>query len=315
MQKLTHSIAGIVFKTESSHPLPRLESPPFHHFRTHRQKPEVVQRFFRVDGETLDAAGPVSRERQERLASIPNVKESCLEEGLLATEAVLDAIDRHLAFPDSTQLWQSPGAVVIQDFHERVLEIYYTETLGGYEEEFQAYMPDYRVAANFHQFFSTFLPLFQCAILHGAGVVRNGKALLFFAPDEGGKTTLVRGLQGGRVLSDDHIAVRKADAVFQAYATPFGLMTDGPLCKEIGALFWLKKAPLFHLETMPPTEFLSKLWAENRMLTAFLPKGIKQSAFKLLIELCRSHPTYQLSFSKKDVDVRALDEIISKAGE
>lgn len=59
-------------------------------------------------------------------------------------------------------------------------------------------------------------------LLHGAGLVRDGRGLLLLGPSGTGKTTAARNAAGARVLNDDLVALRPATGGgWELHATPF----------------------------------------------------------------------------------------------
>ena len=60
-------------------------------------------------------------------------------------------------------------------------------------------------------------------LLHGAAVVRGGRAYVFFGPSGSGKTTVTRFSQRDLVLSDDLTLLVPAADGFQAAGIPFGM--------------------------------------------------------------------------------------------
>ena len=64
-------------------------------------------------------------------------------------------------------------------------------------------------------------------LLHGSGVVRDGRAFVFFGPSGSGKTTVTTLSKGSLVLSDDLILIARSGAGrFEACSVPFrGLVT------------------------------------------------------------------------------------------
>lgn len=58
-------------------------------------------------------------------------------------------------------------------------------------------------------------------LFHAAGVVRQGRAYLFYGPSGSGKTTVARLSAGCRVLNDDLLILLPAGAGWEAHATPF----------------------------------------------------------------------------------------------
>ena len=63
-------------------------------------------------------------------------------------------------------------------------------------------------------------------LLHGAGVVRDGAAYVFFGPSGSGKTTVTTLSAGDRILSDDLVMILPRGSGFAAFSVPFrGLLT------------------------------------------------------------------------------------------
>ena len=60
-------------------------------------------------------------------------------------------------------------------------------------------------------------------LLHGSGVVRGGKAYVFFGPSGSGKTTVTDLSPADTVLSDDLTLVVQGDGGYEAAGIPFGL--------------------------------------------------------------------------------------------
>lgn len=58
-------------------------------------------------------------------------------------------------------------------------------------------------------------------LLHASSVSLGGKAFVFPARPEGGKSTIVRLLQGGEVIGDELVAVRRIHEDVTVYGTPF----------------------------------------------------------------------------------------------
>jgi hypothetical protein len=164
-----------------------------------------------------------------------------------------------------------------------------------------------RVAGSYQRIFCAFLLDFFALPVHSAGVIRGGRAALFLAPDEGGKTTVLRLANDGHLLNDDQVIVRKEGDELIAHATPFGRLTSGPGQAPLGGLFVLEKAPHFELKPLKPAEFVKSLWDEHRAYTSILPRPFKLRAFDLFYEICHRVPVYLMRFPKDHVDWDAID--------
>jgi len=173
------------------------------------------------------------------------------------------------------------------------------------------HLAEKRVARNFPSLLITFLPLFSALMVHCAGVIRNNRATLFLAPDEGGKTTVLKQSPGAPLLSDDQVIVRKEEGEFMAHATPLGLMTSGPCQAPVGGLFVLCKADQFALEPIRPAEVVQAFWKDPGNYTRLLPKRFKMPAFDLFYEACHRVPTYRMYFPKDYVDWAAIDAALA----
>src|SRR5262245_10093647 len=57
--------------------------------------------------------------------------------------------------------------------------------------------------------------------LHGASIVRDGAAYLFFGPSGAGKSTLSAMSRSGQVISDDLTPVLRRDGSLRAVGSPF----------------------------------------------------------------------------------------------
>jgi hypothetical protein len=103
------------------------------------------------------------------------------------------------------------------------------------------------------------------ALLHGAGIVIDGQAVLCIAPSDGGKTTLC-GKVAGRapVLSDETVALRLDDGLPRLAGT---LFWSGPALPTAGGLFPLSAICFLRkgaeaLLALPQSEALSELLLE-----------------------------------------------------
>jgi hypothetical protein len=168
-----------------------------------------------------------------------------------------------------------------------------------------------RVVGSYPRVFCAFLPDFAALPVHSSGVVRGPGAALFLAPDEGGKTTVLRQAREGHLLNDDQVIVRQEGDGFTAHATPFGRLTSGPGVGRLGGLFVLEKATSFALEPVRPADLVKSLWDEHHPYTSTLPKSLKLRAFDLFYEMCHCVPTYRMRFPKDCVDWHAIDAAMS----
>lgn len=77
-------------------------------------------------------------------------------------------------------------------------------------------------------------------LLHGAAVVRDGRAHVFFGPSGSGKTTVTTLSGGSRILSDDLILIVPEGKTFVASSVPFrGLLAPAATEDRTYPLAWL----------------------------------------------------------------------------
>ena len=156
-----------------------------------------------------------------------------------------------------------------------------------------------------------FFTIYDALIVHGAGMLRNGKTILFMAPDEGGKTTAVRLSEKSDILCDDHVLLcREGDAI-RADGTPWGLYAN-PISSPLGALFFLEKADAFGLEEISSTTALLRTWHEHTAYYIRCPKEFRIRAFDIFRHISRSVPNYRMRFPKDYIDWDAVDRAMEK---
>jgi hypothetical protein len=108
------------------------------------------------------------------------------------------------------------------------------------------------------------LAVLEGAVLHAAGFVKNGRALVFPGVSGAGKTTLTRLLlcrEGWDGLSDDRVAARKTSEGVFAFGTPWS--GEAGLAENKGAplagLFFPERGEKEALEPLSPDKALQRL--------------------------------------------------------
>jgi len=285
MDMVTHKIGGIVFRTELNAWLPRILEEPFELFGIEDTRPDIHQFISRIHPDDGRLPQPPDEERPifSKYDYFPSDRRN---NSFLRSQVVRNRLNGLPDLKEQVVIWVEDHHMVIRDFSLNQIDIYYIKKDRGYPPRHPGTIPEYYVAANLRQMLATFLPHFSAILLHCSGVIRRGKSALFVAPDEGGKTTVLAQSNDDPVLNDDQIIIRKEGDVAVAHGTPLGLITSGPCQAPVGALFMLEKASYFHIEPVSPAEIVQYLWAEHQNYTFFLPKHLKQRAFRLLCELC-----------------------------
>ncbi len=318
MLVVTHRIAGITFRTESTARLPLLHYGGVFTFAPFRVEdnaaPDVCQRIRKVGLDALTLP-PLTAGEQERLSHAAHCAPADLKSPLLRAPAVRARLFAALDQPGRAVVHVYPDRVVVYDLARCELDLFYTEAYGKYDTRMRrTYTADERAAGFIRPMFAVFFPCFSAIQVHGAGVIRDGQAALFMARDGGGKTTVLSHAAGGGILSDDQIVLRREEGGVVAHATPLGSMTSGPCQAPVGAIFILHKAPHFELKPLRATDVMQPIWRENWGHIGFLPRELKARAFEVLCDACMRTPVYQMCFPKDYVDWDAIDAAMAAGG-
>jgi hypothetical protein len=135
-------------------------------------------------------------------------------------------------------------------------------------------------------------------LMHSASAIRNGKAFLFAGVSEAGKTTISRLAPPDATLLTDEISyVRKQEAGYVAYGTPF----TGELAKlgenvsaPIAALYLLAKGAENRIDRISPGEAARSLLAN--LLFFAEDEELVQSTFHSAFEFVSRVPVSRLTF-------------------
>lgn len=138
-------------------------------------------------------------------------------------------------------------------------------------------------------------------VLHAAGLVRDGRAHLFFGPSGAGKSTVASLSPGCRLLSDDLVLLLRREGSWRAATTPFA----GTLPQEdkepglypLASLCRLVQASEDRLEALAPT---AKAVAALLACCPFVTDQARRNErlLPLVEELCRAVPPRLLHFTK-----------------
>jgi hypothetical protein len=270
--------------------------------RSHARNDGEPEARFRIRKVDLDpqTAAPLTAEERERLAwGINFSPPEILDMPLLRVPAVRAWLHAGLERSEKIEVCIYLDGVMVWNLAQNTLDFFYIPEFGD--------TPEGRVAVYFPRMFSTFLPQFAAILVHSSGVIRDGRAALFLAPDEGGKTTVLRHATEGLLLNDDQIILQREGDDFIAHATPLGRMTSGPCQARLGAFFVLEKARVFELEPVKLANLVRHLWEEHLIYTSVLPKPLKLRAFDLFYDVCHQMPAYKMRFPKDYVDWDAID--------
>lgn len=324
---LTHKIAGITFRTESDVEIIPIQNDFFQQFLTDDSKPDVYHRICGIDCDTLTLP-PLSEREKERISrcvSLPHIGRGTLtlpplisgkekerisgcvslprgglNVPLLQSPSVRARLESCLSHPEQVGLTLHIFSVVIHDYVHRTVDIFYPSER---HEIFKGHW----VENGFQRMFTSFLPTFSAVMVHSSGFIRDGAAALFLAPDEGGKTTVVKHATAGTILCDDRNILRQEGDVVMAHSTPWGMLTNGPQRARVGGFFLLEKASDFELIPIKPRDVLQFLWNEHMHFWRVLPRKLRIQAFEILHDVCYQAPVYLMRFPEDYVDWDAID--------
>jgi hypothetical protein len=151
------------------------------------------------------------------------------------------------------------------------------------------------------------------AVVHGAGLILDGRGFVFFGPSGIGKTTTSRlGLaRGGALLNDDRVALRPDGPGWRVCGTPWHGEEPrvSPDSAPLRGVVRLRQGQENHLRRLDPLEGLSELLA--CALIPFFQREAIEHAVDLLGRLQDSVPFWELTFRPEPA---ALDLLLTTAG-
>lgn len=204
-----------------------------------------------------------------------------------------------------------PNAVTVLDFGSCRGDVFFVEPRRKAKDDARE---KYILGAGL---LAPFLPARGAFLLHAAAVADdNGKAALFLAPDEGGKTSAVRLADAGtgtaHVIGDDQVILRRERGGFWVHGTPWNLISAGPIKARPGGIFLLEKSKRFRLTLLKAAAAIGAVWNEHRNVTDFIPGELRKKAFSLVTDACSSAPVYRLEFSGDRLDWPAVAACLLK---
>jgi hypothetical protein len=135
-------------------------------------------------------------------------------------------------------------------------------------------------------------------LLHASSAVRNGRSFLFSGLSEAGKTTMARLAPSDvALLTDEASYVRKVDASYRAFGTPFAGEMGEPgknISAPIAGLYFLKKALKNQIEPMDTAQAVRRLM--RNILFFAEDKHLVQMVFESACAFVAAIPVYELSF-------------------
>jgi len=241
----------------------------------------------------------------QRIKEQPDTEPPLAGYPLLRSHEVRSRVLAHISRSDSVRIIAHLLTFEIYDYEAATADIFYLSSR-------RSILADNIAFNGIRRLFTTFLTAFSAVVVHSSGIVLDGKAALFLAPDEGGKSTILSRFKRGDILCDDYNIIKKESDNLTVHNTPWGsLMNPKPLSAPLGGLFLLEKAPRFELVSIRPEEMLSFAWIENLRFLEALPRSYRLNAFSILDEASRSVPVFKLRFPKDAVDEDAVRRVLA----
>lgn len=310
-REVFHKIAGIIFYSRWNNWLPVIAAYNFNKFRINKKvNYSIESTFFEISSEcpkrTLQKKD-ISLYKRHARHSIR------LDSPLLKFVQAQNRINQFINTSLDADLLICWNLIILRDFKKKRIEIIYSNKFGGYNEELATFLPQNYIGANLKFVFSTFLGNFSCVLFHSSGIIINGKAIIFLAPDEGGKTTAITLYKNPCILSEDQIVCELKNQQVIAHSTPFGGSTTGPIKARCVGFFLLEKANKFKISPICKNDLVQYIWNEHKNTFLFLPKQQKVILFNLIYDICHIVPAFNLKFQKNYIDWSAIKAIVRKS--
>lgn len=152
-------------------------------------------------------------------------------------------------------------------------------------------------------------------ILHCSYIERNGKAILFTAPSETGKSTqadLWNQLRGAEIINGDRAAVRIVDGQILAEGIPFA--GSSQYCENrsmpIEAIVYLGQAPTTSISKLHGYPAFSKIW-EGVSVNSWDRKDVEMVS-DAVQEVVKRIPIFHLTCTPDESAIIALEEALKK---
>lgn len=148
-------------------------------------------------------------------------------------------------------------------------------------------------------------------ILHAACIVHEGRAVLFTAPSETGKSTqaeLWRRNRGAAIVNGDRIAIRMEEGKPVACGIPFAGSSDycGNVTAPLGAIVYLGQAARTSIEPLRGFRAFRAVWEGCSVNT--WDRQDTELATELVQTVLRTVPVFRLDCTPDESAVTALEE-------
>ena len=142
-------------------------------------------------------------------------------------------------------------------------------------------------------------------LVHGCGVLGDGRGYLFTGPSGAGKTTVARMARGRRVLNDEVVLAGDGEGRFYVAGTPFdgGIVERCNLVADLHVVLLLRHGPEVSVRKLGGAEAYKKLLAQTIEAMPLLDTGWLTSLREradFCAALAGAVPCYELTFRLDD---------------
>lgn len=148
-------------------------------------------------------------------------------------------------------------------------------------------------------------------LLHAAGILRTGYALLFVGHSGSGKSTIVQLSPGSIVLSDDLVLLEPCTDKWIAHGTPFwnpGQAREENTCAIVKSIFTLIKSDHNSIQELKLGRALAEIISNIPIISADPYRN--ERLLGLGMKLCEDVPVYELSFQKNQSFWSMVDNLL-----
>jgi len=324
-----HKIGDISFITESDIFLKYFLNKSFQKFSYSGPNSDIYQRILMIENKDL-ILPPLVQKDQDRLLQCnlqsqlgpgffilpPLILKKNLDDSnnthflpnhsvnsLLRSQKVRERLEICFDHPKLVSLMIHKDSVVIYDYHLHTVDLFYR-----FDQEW--IFKEVSLENGFRRMFASFLPSFSALMLHSSGIILNNRTALFFAQDEGGKSTVIKKMGEGIILCDDRNIIRYENKIYNVHSTPWGQINNGPKNAPLGGLFFIEKAQDFEIIPFNPREAILFLWKEHMSFWQLLPRYLRIKSFDIISDICHKVPCHKMRFPKNYVNWKAIDEVL-----
>jgi hypothetical protein len=146
-------------------------------------------------------------------------------------------------------------------------------------------------------------------LLHAASVAKDGQGYLFMGKSGAGKSTIAAHSPEQSVLSDEISLIKKVEADYRLYSTPFWgeqEIKGRNFCFPLQGIYQLKQSPQLCSKKLTPRDALSKLMGNILYFSRepFLTRQLFQNCFDFI----QGMPIFELEFQKNTSFWGILDQ-------